>query len=45
MAKGHYGESCAEAIRSSIKAGETLSYSEFFDRVMKRGDWKDSTIW
>ena len=45
MVKGHYGESCAEALKSSIKAGEILTFSELFDRAKKRGDWKDSTIW
>lgn len=45
MVKGHQGESCAEAIRASIKTGDTLSFSEIVRRVRKRGEWKDETIW
>ena len=45
MAKGYYGESCAEAIRSSIKPGEILVFSELFGRVKERGSWKEGTIW
>jgi hypothetical protein len=45
MAKGVKGESCAEAIRESIRRGEVLTFSEFFKRVREKGSWKDETIW
>jgi len=45
MAKGYQGESCAEAIRASIRPGEIVSFSELSQRVEKKGAWKDSTIW
>lgn len=45
MVRGHHGESCAEAIRASFQAGDTLSFSEIVRRVKSRGEWKDETIW
>ena len=44
MTKGKRGESCAEALRNSIQHGEILAFSELYDRVRKKGDWKDDTI-
>lgn len=45
MPKGNYGESCAEAIRLSLRFGETITFSELCERVKKRGSWKNETIW
>jgi hypothetical protein len=45
MTKGNQGESCAEAVRSSLKPGENVTFSELYKRVKQRGDWKDETIW
>lgn len=45
MPIGYNGESCAEAIREVIGAAKTMRASEFFERVRKRGPWKDETIW
>ena len=45
MAKGFEGESCAEAIRSSLKLGEIVTYSELYKRVKHKGAWKDETLW
>lgn len=44
MAKGYKGETCAEAILSSIQPGEIISYSVLFARVREKGDWKDDTL-
>ena len=45
MAKGYRGQSCAEAIRVSFEPGEVVPFSRLYQRVKRRGDWKDSTIW
>lgn len=45
MTKGNQGESCAEAVRSSLKPGEVATFSELYQRVKQKGDWKDETIW
>lgn len=45
MAKGYQGESCSEAIRSSLKVGDIVTFSELFKRVKQKGPWKDETIW
>ena len=45
MTKGNQGESCAEAVRSSLKPGEVAAFSELYKRVKQKGDWKDETIW
>jgi len=44
MVKGLNGESCAEAVRSSIKPGEKLSYRELYSRTKSKGAWKESTL-
>lgn len=43
--KGHMGETCAEAIRESLKPGELATFTELYQRVRQRGSWKDETIW
>jgi hypothetical protein len=45
MTKGNQGESCAEAVRSSLKPGEVATFSELYKRIKKIGNWKDETIW
>lgn len=45
MAKGHQGESCAEAIRSSFKPGEVITFTELYERVKQKGTWKDDSVW
>lgn len=45
MPKGIDGQSCAEAIRASLKPGEVVAFAELFRRVSKQGDWKESTIY
>ena len=45
MPKGHRGESCAETIRTFMKPGQVLSFSELVLSIKKRGTWKDETIW
>jgi len=45
MAKGHQGETCAEAIRSLLKPGQILSFSQLFSQVKQKGSWKNETIW
>ncbi|MCJ7435842.1 MAG: hypothetical protein MUO77_20370 [Anaerolineales bacterium] len=45
MTKGNQGESCAEAIRSSLKSGEIVTFSELYRRVKQRGSWKEETVW
>ena len=45
MTKGYKGESCAEAVRTSINNPEILSFNEFFNRVRLLGNWSDETIW
>lgn len=45
MTKGNQGESCAEAVRSSLKPGEVATFSELYKRVKQKGGWKDETIW
>ena len=44
MPKGHGGQTCGEAIRTSIGASEVVSASELTRRVKKLGSWKDETI-
>jgi hypothetical protein len=45
MTKGNQGESCADAIRSSLNPGEVVTFSELFIRVKQKGSWKDETVW
>jgi hypothetical protein len=45
MAKGYQGESCADAIRSSLKPGEIVSFTELFHRTKQKGSWKDESVW
>lgn len=45
MAKGYRGESCAEAVRDSIRPGETATFSELYARTKTLGAWRDETIW
>ncbi len=45
MTKGHLGQSCAEAIASSLAPGEVVTYSELFNRVCRKGSWKNETVW
>ncbi len=45
MTKGNQGESCADAIRSSLKPGEIVAFSELFKRIKQKGSWKDETVW
>jgi hypothetical protein len=45
VAKGHRGQTCAEALRSAMGPGEVLTASELFERVRAQGSWKDGTIW
>lgn len=45
MAKGYQGESCADAIRSSLKPGEIVSFTELFQRTKQKGSWKEESIW
>ena len=44
-AKGHKGESCTEAIRSSIRPGEIMTALELFNRIRELGKWSADTIW
>ena len=44
-AKGHKGESCIEAIRSSIGPGEIMTARALFGRVRELGKWSADTIW
>ncbi len=43
--KGYRGETCADAIRDSIKPGEVIAFSDLFDRVRRKGAWKPESIW
>jgi hypothetical protein len=43
--KGYRGETCAEALQSSLKPGELVGFSELFARVRNLGAWKDEAIW
>ncbi len=45
MAKGNLGESCADAIRSSLSAGEVIGFSELYKRVKQKGSWREETVW
>jgi hypothetical protein len=45
MAKGLRGESCHAAIRTVLKVGEIVTYTELYKRIKKRGTWKDETVW
>jgi len=45
MAKGNLGESCADAIRSCLRQGELVTFSDLFRRVKQKGSWKDESIW
>ncbi len=45
MPKGYHNETCAQAIRSVVKPGQVVWFSELFTRVKQRGAWRDSTIW
>jgi hypothetical protein len=44
MPKGNQGESCAEAIQSSLKPGEFTTYLDLFRRVKQKSFWKDDTV-
>lgn len=43
--KGYLGETCAEAIRDSLKPGDLATFTELYRCVKQRGAWKDETIW
>ena len=45
MTKGNQGESCSDAIRSSLTPGEVVTFSELYKRVKQKGSWKDETVW
>jgi hypothetical protein len=45
MTKGNQGESCADAVRASLRPGETVTSSELYKRVKQKGSWKDETVW
>ncbi|OGO38615.1 MAG: hypothetical protein A2W35_09510 [Chloroflexi bacterium RBG_16_57_11] len=45
MVKGYKGESCPDAIRNSMIPDEILSFTDLFDRVKRKGQWKEITIW
>ena len=45
MAKGHKGESCAEAVKACVAQGEVVSFSEMCARLQSCGNWKEETIW
>ncbi len=45
MPKGNRGESCAEAILSSLKPGEVVTFSDLYGRIKQKGAWKDETVW
>jgi hypothetical protein len=45
MAKGYRGESFADAIRSSLRHGEVVTFSELYERVKQKGSWKEETVW
>jgi len=38
-------ETCAEAIRSLIRPGKVMSFSELSANLKKTNIWKDDTIW
>ncbi len=44
MTKGNRGESCSEAIEASLSRGEVVTYSELFNRVRRKGSWKNETV-
>jgi hypothetical protein len=44
-AKGYAGETCAEAIRASIRRGEVVRFTELDSRVRAKGAWRDETRW
>ena len=45
MTKGNQGESCAEAIRLSLRPDEVVTFSDLYRRVKQKGAWKDETVW
>jgi hypothetical protein len=45
MGKGFHGESVPEVIRSIMKPGRVLSFSELVHEIKKKGPWRDETIW
>ena len=44
MTKGYRGETCYQAIRSSLSPVEIVRYTEIFSRVRRKGSWKEATI-
>ncbi len=44
MTNGFTGESCVQAIRSSMHLGECLTFAELYRRAKSRGTWTDATI-
>ena len=43
--KGFLGEACSEAIANSLQVNEIVTFTELFNRVRKKGTWKDDAIW
>lgn len=43
--KSRFGQTCAEAIRDSLRPGELTTFGQLVQRVKQRGRWKDDTIW
>ena len=45
MSKGYLGETCAEAIKNVVEAGEVYTFFELYHRIKEKGYWQDETIW
>jgi len=46
VAKGHKGETCAEATREAIVLlGNRASAEDIFNKVKQMGDWTEDNIW
>ncbi len=44
MPLGYQGETCAQAVRDSMRAGEVVSFATLYRRVKAKGAWQDDTI-
>lgn len=45
MTKGYRGESCADAIRSVIRQGEVVTFTQLVERTQPLGEWRENTLW
>ena len=46
MSKGYEGQSCSDVIQGFVmQSDHPVTYSDIFQGIRSKGDWKEITIW